>query len=196
MIVFSPLTLDDLAEVTAAYAAILNDWDELGDWLLEGFNDPNYVGVKAIFDGQIVGAFSARPGIEFTGEGHADLIEELTDFAAGGSMFTVDMFLVLPNFRSHGIGAALTDELKRMLCEHGCDHLIIEAWRKPGTEKPEAANIIYYLGETTYRKTMLNFYADLEALGIICPECGARCVCGADIYVLNVRAPIPPKGGH
>lgn len=187
MLAYSSLRPEDAKHLTALYEEFLNGGESIGPWLLAGLEDPDYCGAKCVDQGRMVGAFSARPGVEFTC-GQTRLAEQIQSRYHGQRLFTADMLTTLEDYRGHGIARRLALTLRRQLVAKGCQKLVIEAWHRSAKDDMPVMGVVKYLSKCVETfGSYDDFYADIGAYGLTCPECGGSlCHCGADILVLDI----------
>ena len=186
MLEYSDLSIDDLENMRNLYETFLNSGSGIEEWLREGLANPRYAGIKCMDGDKMVGVFSGRPGIEFT-YGHEDLTELIREKWKGYEIFTGDMLVVLPEYRGHGIARRLTTGMKKSLREKGCQRMVAEAWYKPVANDIPASNVMKYLGPHEVVGEYMDFYRDIDKLGMTCPECGpGSCRCGAVVCVIEI----------
>ena len=186
MFEYTDITVEDLPYLVYLYETYLDSGEYIREVLEEGFRAPGYMGVKCMDGDKVVGVFTARPGIIFTGE-HEELIAKISEEWGEYDLFTGDILVVLPEYRNQGIARQLSVELRERLKALGCDRLIAEAWRRSEDADIPASGIMKYLGKETVIGVYDDFYRDFRGHGITCPDCGDEdCSCGAVIYIIDI----------
>ncbi len=186
MLVYSNITSDDFAPMLALYERFLNAGEGISRHLGESMNTPGYLGVKCMDSDVMAGVISAAPGIEFTC-GHEDIAAQIQARWRGKSVYTGDMLAVLPEYRGRGIARKLSESWREELMRHGCEILILEGWRRTNEGDVPMSGILKYLGEHTTFGEYPDFYIESERYGVVCPECGKHCRCGARICVVEIN---------
>ena len=185
MLQYSDLSHDDLEETIKLYETHLNSGGEIRFWLREGFDNPLYCGVKCTDGDKMVGMFSVRPGIVFTYH-NEELAKQIGERWSGPELFTIDMVVVLPEYRRRGIARELLKRLHGRIVEKGGRRLLVEAWfRAEDSTAPLYGLLDEYFKKTEVVGKFDNFYKDLGKHGIACPECGSSCKCGAIVFIVE-----------
>jgi len=183
--IYDALSIDDLDEVSGLYRRYLNGGDTVREMLRGWFEAPRFTGVKCLDGGAIVGATSAKAGVEFTC-GHEDIARLVKERWAGYDIFTWDLMIVLPEFRGHRIATNLVLKLRENLKKLGCERLIAEGWVIKAQARCLNFNVYKYMGPQTDVGEYPDFYRDIGKFGMTCPVCGnAECVCGAVVSVID-----------
>ena len=181
---FEKIAREDLPELTRLYSLYLTAGEVLTEGAYAAWDRGDGFGTKAVENGEIIGFFGLRRGLEFTYP-HPELERELREVIRGEEIYIVEGMLVLPEYRDRGIAHRLVAEtMARIPQWSGC--IVIEIWiypdgSAPGKEPQET------VGEIIYQKKIPMFYRDLKRYGMRCPVCGENCVCGAWIDVAQVR---------
>jgi len=184
--IYEALSINDLNEAGRLYGQYLNGGDAVCGWVRGWFESPRFTGVKCVADGAIAGIISAKAGVEFTC-GHEDIVGFVKERWAGYDLFTLDMNIVLPEFRSKGVGTNLALKLRGNLRGFGCERLVVEDWIPKKQARRLNLGVYEYLGPHVDVGEYPDFYRDLGKFGMTCPECGsAGCVCGAVVSVIDI----------
>ncbi|MDD3415548.1 MAG: hypothetical protein PHY47_16325 [Lachnospiraceae bacterium] len=91
-ILYEPVSIDDLDEITYLYETYLNSGNSIHSYLASGMEDCDYVGFKAVCEGKIVGLVSGRSGIDFTYP-HPELEEEIHNHFKDVILYTPDALI-------------------------------------------------------------------------------------------------------
>ena len=185
MLSYSEVDQRDFEQMLVLYERFLNAGASIAPYLMEGLSSPDYAGVKCEDGGRLIGVFSARSGVEFTC-GHEDLVEAIRQKWSGYRLYTADMLAVLPEYRGRGIARRLAEGLRTSLKTHGCEKLVIEEWHRSIEGDVPVSGVLKYIGPYTTLGAYPDFYRDCAHYGVICPECGADCRCGALVCVLEI----------
>ena len=185
MLTYSKVTKDDFGATVDLYEKYLNAGEGIREYLRKSFMLENYVGYKCCDDGRMIGIFSARPGVYFTYE-HAEL-EAMIRRRWPKDIYSGDMLVVEEAYCGQGIAHRLTRGCCDLVKEAGGKHLLVELWLKPDGEEP-AGGIVKDMGTGIFEAkwTIPDFYKDMHLYGMTCPRCGARCVCGAIVGVVQL----------
>ena len=186
MLKYGSLELCDLDEINNLYERYLNSGKCIKGWLREGLQTPGYCGVKCTDGDKIVGAFSARPAIEFTC-GHEELVRRISEQWSGHRIYTVDMLAVLPEYRGQGVARELAKRLREKMLQNGCQEFVVEAWRRSKENDTPMSGVLKYFGRQMVVGVYDDFYKDIRKYGIVCPECGEICRCGAEVTVVELE---------
>ena len=187
MLEYSHLELSDFENVKHLYTKYLNGGEEIEQWILDGLIDTTCSGVKCMDGDRMVGMISARRGIEFTC-GHQELVDLIAERYKDYTIFTGDMLFVHPDYRGMHIAQNLASGMRRNLIAEGCERLVVEGWHRSEEDDVPVEGIRPYLCKSYDLIGLFeDFYKDIKAHGITCPECGSEiCYCGAKVMVLDV----------
>ena len=185
MLVFSEVKKTDFGYMLDLYERFLNTGEGIARHLNESANAPGYLGVKCMDGDVIVGVITAEPGVKFTC-GHEDIAAEIQARWRGKSIYTGDMLVVLPEYRGRGIARRLSENWRELLRSGGCEILVIEGWHRSREDDVPMSGILKYMGKYTTFGEYPDFYSESERYGVVCPECGANCLCGARICVIEI----------
>lgn len=186
MIEYFDIAEKDIPQIMELYARYLNSGESYGNSIRRAWEDGNFFGYTALSEGRMAGVLAMREGIEFTYP-HPALLEELLVFSAGKRIGFCDALLILPKYRHAGVGHRLAEQSRRLLIRMGFDYFMSEIWIYPDGRSP-AKEVFETMGEVIWTRRFPGFYRDLSAYGMGCPICGADCVCGAWVEVMDVRA--------
>lgn len=188
MIEYGKLELSDEDIATQFYETYLNAGPAVRDYIRTGLRTEGFVGYKCTDTetGKVIGMMSARPGIEFTCD-HPELVEMVKERWGTQGVYTVDMQIVEPEYRKHGVGRQLAVLLQQGLRKHHAKCMVLELWIRhrekdvpalhPMQKAWKEANIVPLT-------VVDDFYKNLADYGLTCPECGSDCKCGALIAML------------
>ena len=184
MLSYETIQPGDERVMTEMYERYLNAGPAVAAYIREGFDTGGCLGVKCVLDGELIGVFTARSGIQFTC-GHEDIAERIAGrFPA--RVVTGDMLVVLPEYRSQGIARRLTELLRRQLLDTGAEYFVAEMWIRSIEHDIPARGSVNHLGCVVFEEVHPLFYAGLGLQGLTCPECGERCVCSALVRVMRL----------
>ncbi len=185
MIEYHPIEEGDLPEIISLYTTHLNSGDSFADTIREAWEQGVYAGYKAVGeDGKIGGLMTLREGVVFTYP-HPALERELDKFLAGRSTYCCDALLVLPDYRKEGIAHYLATKSRELLRGMGVECFLSEIWLYPNGGPP-ATETFESMGKVIWQKRIPMFYSELARYGMGCPICGAECVCGAWVDVMEL----------
>ena len=185
MLIYSEVTIEDFGPMLALYERFLNAGEGTWRHLGKSMNAPGYAGVKCMDGDVMAGVISAEPGVGFTC-GHEDLAAQIEERWRGKSVYTGDMLVVLPEYRGRGIARRLSEAWREMLISRGCEILVIEGWHRSREDDVPMTGILKYIGRSITLGEYPDFYQQSERYGVLCPECGAHCRCGATICVIEL----------
>ena len=182
-----PVEKNDLAAMTALYTTYLNDGEPIVRHLHEAMIHPGYIGVKCMDGETVAGALTAIPGIDFTYP-HPELEQQIRERWGETKLYSMDMVLVLPRYQGQGIARTLAGRLRDRLLEVGVRMLIVEMWNPLRHGDRPAEGILKYLGSCRQLVDCPDFYKELYAKGMTCPDCGeGPCRCGATIGIVALE---------
>ncbi len=185
MFSYLPVEPSDHPIMTALYEQYLNGGSSVSDYIKDGFELGNIIGVKCVYEDKIVGVFTARPGIQFTC-GHEDLVLRIAELFKE-NIVSGDMIVVLPEFRGKGIAREMTAQLLKMLLDRGYKYFVAEMWNHADDHDMPAFGSVKRLGSVVFEEAHELFYADLYKQGLTCPECGIYCKCSALVSVIKLE---------
>ncbi len=182
----SPIDRNDLTAITTLYTAYLNDGKPIIRHLQEAMVHPGYIGVKCL-DGEIfAGVLTAIPGIDFTYP-HPELEQRIQRRWGNTKLYSMDMVLVQPQYQGQGIARTLAGHLRSQLLEAEAQTLIVEMWNPLRLGDRPAEGVLKYLGNCLELWDCPDFYKELYAKGMSCPDCGkGPCHCGATIGIVDL----------
>lgn len=190
MLIYEDPALSDLDELTELYETYLNAGESIRDYMREGLEDPEMVGVKCVNTktGKIVGILYAQPGVRFTCD-HPELARIIRRRWGTEGVYTGEMLVVDPAYRSHGIARELAVQLRQRMIRKGAVCMVMEQWLRSKKRDVPAMNPMRSAGDAILVAVSQNFYKDLPKYGMTCPECGVECKCGAVVSVIDFRYP-------
>lgn len=184
---YQRVTKADLPIMIALYDEYLNGGDSSTEHLRKAIAEDGYIGVKCVDKAQgdrFVGVFSCLPGICFTYD-HPELEAFVESRWGGTKLNSGDILVVLPEYRGYGVARELTKQLRVALIQEGVQNLLVEMWNPLNLGDLPAGGIMKYLGEFSWIEDMPDFYKDLYAHGMTCPDCGdGPCRCGATVGMI------------
>lgn len=188
MLEYKKLGFSDEDIATEYYETYLNAGPSVRDYIRTGLRTEGFVGYKCVDTetGKTIGVMSARPGIEFTCD-HPELVEMVEERWGTQGVYTVDLQVVEPAYRKHGVGKQLAVLLQQGLRENHAVCMVLELWiRHWEHDVPALHNMQNAWGDTNIVTLTVvdDFYKNLADYGLTCPECGTDCKCGALIAVL------------
>jgi GNAT superfamily N-acetyltransferase len=184
MIVYRPIRESDIPQIIELYARYLNGGQSIADSIRAAWADGSYLGYIAIEDGSTLGCMTVRRGIEFTYP-HPELEAELAAFTKGKRVAYCDALIVLPGHRGEGAAHVLSTRVRELLVQMSIDYFLAEIWIYPDGHAP-AQNVFESIGTILWKRRIDGFYRDLARYGLNCPVCGADCVCGAWVEVMEL----------
>ena len=183
----APVEKGDLAAITALYTTYLNGGEPIVRHLREAMEHPGYLGVKCLDGETIAGVLTAIPGIDFTYP-HSDLEQRIQKLWDSTKLYSMDMILVHPLYQGRGIARTLAGHLRRHLLEAEVRILIVEMWNPLRHGDRPVEGILKYLGTCLELWDCPDFYKELYAKGMTCPDCGGGpCRCSARIGIVALE---------
>ncbi len=184
MLEYCQIEKSDLPEIIDLYTKHLNSGDSFADSINEAWEEGAYRGYKAVCDNKIEGIMTLRKGVVFTYP-HPALEKEIDEFLAGRSTYCCDALLVLPNYREEGVAHQLAMKSKQLMLDLGVECFLAEIWLYPNGRAP-AKETFESMGKVVWQKRIRRFYSELARYGMGCPICGADCICGAWVDVMEL----------
>jgi len=184
-VLYEPISLRDLEEITYLYETYLNSGIIIQNYLASGMRDADYVGLKAVCKDKIVGMVSGRSGIDFTYP-HPELEKEIYDHFVGEVLYTSDALIVLQECRHEGISQKLGELFINSLRTKKIEYIVTELWKHIDGTIP-ALNPVSKWGTPVYTREIAGFYDRLSDYGMKCPLCGDNCRCSALVQVLKIN---------
>jgi GNAT superfamily N-acetyltransferase len=192
MFTYEETTPEDAEALSRLYGRYLNGADALEAWIRESLRSDGFCGRKCLEGKKIVGAVTAKRGVEFTC-GHYELAREIEQRWSGHTLYTADMGVVLPSYRGRGIAKTLLRLVRDELLARGCMHIVTELWLRGDVDFADEhrsqilAPVCKYWGELYTIGEFPDFYHELGRYGMTCPYCGGgKCVCGALVGVVDL----------
>ena len=184
MITYREIEEKDLEQIIRFYEKYLNSGSYIREGIIEGFRNKGYIGIKAEYDGRMVGFISGRSGIDFTYP-HPQLEQKIRELSGGGKIYTPDAIVVLPEYRIHGIGHKLIRKMHNKMMKEGHKLALVELWIYPDGTVP-AQSPVKEFGTMVFSQKVPMFYKDNQKYQILCPKCGEDCKCGAMIELWDL----------
>lgn len=182
-----PIEKNDLAAMTALYTTYLNGGEPIVRHLREAVSHPGYIGVKCLDGETMAGVLTAIPGIDFTYP-HPELEQRIQKQWGSAKLYSMDMLLIQPQYQGQGIAHKLAVHLCSYLLEAEVEIIIVEMWNPLRHGERPAEGILKYLGNCRELWDYPDFYKELYAKGMTCPDCGeGSCRCGATIGIVTLE---------
>ncbi len=191
---YLPITSEDIKDVTQLYVEHLNAGDYVEEHIREGMEQEDFVGIKAVEQGRIIGMLTGRQGIDFTYP-HPELEAYIHNRFDKSTLYTPDSLYVEAEYREQDVARQLGKRLVREIYQKGYRRLLTELWIYPNGKVPAEATVREW-GNVIYHEDIPFFYIDGRQYGIECPKCGKECGCGARILVIEISEKFVEEGGE
>ena len=185
---YEVITPEDIDEIIRVQETYLTKGKQIGDEIRKACEDRIFYGLKLVDEEscEMLGFVSFTEGPSFTLP-KPELEDHIREIAKDGRFFTGDCIYLSADLRGGGLGSELMAKGIEYIRSIGGRYCLGELWIYPDGITPAGHPLENTGYKEIFRKVYENFYTDLPKYGMSCPICGERCVCGADVRLIDLK---------